>query len=225
MNEKFFQKWSPSMAYILGFTMADGNVLAKGIGNYSGDGHVLRYCIHLKDKCVLEYIRHQLQSSNKIYERKYTGSDGIYREQCELVINNKNMIYDLINLGVIPAKTGFEKIPENIPTKFIPDFIRGFFDGDGSICISTQLCKSNNKIYRYHNLKFISASKIILEQIKQYFDIDNKIIHTKKEHCYRYQIASYKNIKTIYSIMYYNGFDFCLKRKYDKFVEGGYVDG
>jgi len=42
------------------------------------------------------------------------------------------MIMDLMSLGVIPGKTKNPILPE-IPREYLPDFIRGFFDGDGSV--------------------------------------------------------------------------------------------
>lgn len=37
--------------------------------------------------------------------------------------------------NVIPRKTGYAIIPPKLNRKFYPDFIRGYFDGDGSIWI------------------------------------------------------------------------------------------
>lgn len=220
MNEKFFDTWTNDSAYILGFLMADGNILCKGYINskYKGNGYILTINLHLKDKSILDYISSKLETKQpKI--RKIIGNDNIYREQASLVICNKYMILKLIEHGVVPNKTGKEIIPPTLPDIFFPDFLRGYFDGDGSIRNGQQLC--NGKIYGQYNLKFVCANSDLLKQFKlRLNNIGGKIISSKKDNCSRWQIQSKKDILKIKNIMYSND-RFCLNRKKEIFDKIG----
>lgn len=46
---------------------------------------------------------------------------------------SKEIWQALKNLSIEQNKSGHERIPKNIPSDFIPDFIRGLWDGDGFI--------------------------------------------------------------------------------------------
>ncbi|MFX0100433.1 MAG: hypothetical protein ACFFCS_12745 [Candidatus Hodarchaeota archaeon] len=80
--------------------------------------------------------------------------------------SSKQMRNDLVNLGCIPGKSKiielplFKKREENLA------FLLGYFDGDGQ--------KNTTKI--------ISGSRKFLQDIKEYYNLRNKII-TKKSNC------------------------------------------
>jgi hypothetical protein len=134
-----FDSWSAEMAYILGFAMADGSIRHKDY--CKSDGYALAFNLQLDDIEVLNFIKNRTQTKASVITRKFTGSDSIYREQCSIVISSKSMVERLISLGVVPQKTGKESFP-NMPEEFERDFIRGYFDGDGCIMITTQTCNN-----------------------------------------------------------------------------------
>lgn len=212
MNEKFFDTWTRDSAYIIGFLMADGNILCKNyIGsNYHGEGYILSINLHIKDIEILEYIAQELESKSP-KTRKFIGNDNIYREQAYLVVSSKYMILKLIEHGVIPNKTGKESIPSTLPDYLFPDFLRGYFDGDGSIHNGKQYWK--NKEYGQYNLKFVCANDKLLKSFKERLDnIGGKIITNTKDHCCRWQIQSKKDILKIGQLMYKDA-NFSLTRK------------
>ena len=55
-----------------------------------------------------------------------------YPNSSQLRLNSKILSQDLINLGCIPKKSLVLGFPE-IPKEYLCHFVRGFFDGDGSI--------------------------------------------------------------------------------------------
>lgn len=115
VNEDFFKKWTPEMAYVFGFICSDGCV------------HSNRNCcslhLHKKDLHIVEHIRSVMESNNPIH---------VYRDSCYLRINSKTLCDDLKSLGCKPRKSIVLQFP-NVPEEHLSHFIRGFFDGDGSI--------------------------------------------------------------------------------------------
>lgn len=53
-----------------------------------------------------------------------------------LEINDDNIVKDMISLGLHPNKSLTIDFPTKIPKDFLHSFILGYFDGDGSICLS-----------------------------------------------------------------------------------------
>lgn len=126
VNEDFFKTWTPDMAYTLGFIAADGSVQEST----KNKGPVLR--IASKDKEHLETIRNLLGSTHLI--REESNKNGSWSV---LAIYSKEIVDDLVSLGIYPNKSLTFRIP-NIPDEYMRHFVRGYFDGDGSIYVRTR---------------------------------------------------------------------------------------
>jgi len=112
VNQCFFKYWNSQMAYVLGFTFADGNI------------HHVALAWDLKsDVELLRKINRAMGSNYPIKKRK---------NSFRLRISNPFILQDVQKLGVIPDKTKTCLFP-NVPGEFFRDFIRGFLDGDGWI--------------------------------------------------------------------------------------------
>lgn len=113
---------SKEKAYWLGFLYADGCV-------HSNSNEI---SITSKDRDHLEKFRKAIKSNNKIGEsvdRRFSSLPKIYH----FSIKDKQLKSDLIKWGCVPNKSlSLTKIP-NIPRDFVSHFIRGYFDGDGSL--------------------------------------------------------------------------------------------
>jgi len=57
-------------------------------------------------------------------------------------INNEKLYDNLVNLGLTPNKSLTMQFP-NVPDEFVRHFIRGCWDGDGSVFVD----KSSRKMY------------------------------------------------------------------------------
>lgn len=212
MNKKFFDEWSSDMAYILGFIMADGNVRHKNYSNSKGCALCLN--LQLNDIEILDFIKDKIGTNANVCIYKYTGNDGIYREQCSLTITSEYMINRLIFLGVVPQKTGKESFPD-MPHIFERDFIRGYFDGDGCIMITTQTC--NGKQYPVRMFKITCANKQFLHVCKEKLKYTKNNVRYHGNNCYILETRNKKDILQIRDYLYYNDDIFSLKRKKDKF--------
>ena len=197
--DDFFKKWSVDMAYIAGFFIADATV----DGNYSIKIHLSQ-----KDTSILEYIRSHLSPNSPIIQidRNDIRTDKVYRT-CLLRINSSKMIKDLNKLGIIAAKSGQELLP-NCPKKYLPDLIRGIFDGDGSWNYNVY------KVGKRRKFDIVSQSKDLLKQIQNILGVG--IIRDCKN-VFRLQSQNKRDMEKIANFIY-NG-NFCLQRKYDKYLE------
>lgn len=131
INEDYFKVIdSEEKAYMLGFIYADGNV-----SDSSKDKHYrLRITLENSDIKILNIFKNLLgfEGDIKVRELKSNQRDTRGYYICELSVSNKILITDLVNLGVVPNKTFNIQFP-SIPQNLYKHFIRGFFDGDGSI--------------------------------------------------------------------------------------------
>lgn len=156
VNIDFFKKWSPQMAYILGFTFADGNVY----------GTTLSWDLK-KDRELLDEINQAMGSNYPIHKRKAS---------FRLRISNPVVVNDLQNLGVYPNKSSSIQLPM-IPPQLFSHFARGFFDGDGWIYIR----ESRNEI----SVGFSSGSEKFLSQlsnkITKTLDLTTNNLRTKSK--------------------------------------------
>lgn len=202
-NEKFFEKIdTEAKAYFLGLLYADGNVSNKKqttvrLTLIEEDRHILeQFKKELNYNCPLSYHK----SNNKKQKNTFT-----------LYICNYKMKENLINKGCIPKKSLILKFPtlEQVPIDLIHHFIRGYFDGDGCICIKGT---PNFSILSTENM--INNINIIFNK---YTNIGIKIprLHNNKINR-EYRISGNIQLKKIYDFLYKNA-NFYLQRKYNKF--------
>lgn len=215
-NNNYFQVIdSAEKAYWLGFIMADGNITVSKSNSYK-----FQLNISTKDKDHIYKFADHIQYTRKIVE--YEVKSGFNEEQYSLVtlkVDNKIFCENLIAHGIIPQKTGHERIP-NIDQKYLIDFIRGYFDGDGSISFFYRKDKPNTMCA---SIKIVCANKDFLidlrEVISQQCDITfspKSLQHTINK-ISSLEISSIQSIVKFFNTVYY---DNCLKlsRKYEKFI-------
>ncbi len=151
-REDFFEIIdSPEKAYWLGFIAADGGLRSPE----HGGGRRLTLNLSAKDKSHLILLNSVLGSSRPLRRWKSKGPNGGYR----LSISSAKMCRDLESHGIIPRKTFSLEPPTGIPSRLNLHFIRGYFDGDGSVYVH----KRSGRI----RAKITSASLGILEWIQE----------------------------------------------------------
>ncbi len=113
------------MAYVLGFIVADGCIIKR-------KGRIDSYVFNItsKDKSILLKIREALDSDHPI-GIKFNSQKLPYNQ---IQICDRKISRDLMNLGICPRKT-YNLKPIKVSDKYFPDYVRGFFDGDGSVYI------------------------------------------------------------------------------------------
>ena len=122
------------------------------------------------------------------------------------------MYQDLINLGCVPVKSMIIRIPA-IPLNLMPHFIRGYFDGDGTVGIYKNSSKWNTHTLRS---SFCSGSQEFLEAIFLFIPTNNKTIKKAKDrNLYSINLSVNDSI-SLYQYMYTNA-TIWLPRKREKF--------
>ena len=210
-DKDFFKTWSSDMAYILGFMYADGNIMEGKRGNHY-------VAIYTADDDLLVKMARCMQSDHKIAERiSDTGSN--FRIQ----IGSKEWFHDLGLLGLFPDKTARMRLPK-IPQEYFGDFVRGYFDGDGSVW-SGLMHKKRPTMTLTIQVTFTSCSQDYLQDLYSALQSvgirGGSIFVPKSANCARLTFSSNDALK-IYNIMYNAGHNLFLKRKkvvFDKFIQ------
>lgn len=133
-DENFFSSWTPEMAWVLGVIYSDGNLY------HYVDTNQYRLQIYQKEPELLDKVKSLMRCDARLYfnpRREYeNGVAGeIYTLQIQSQCTNQFFL-DLLRLGVMPKKSLTIEFPE-IPQEFVRHFIRGCWDGDGSVYIGT----------------------------------------------------------------------------------------
>ncbi len=207
VNKSFFKKWSSEMAYVLGFFMADGSLDVNPRGSHY-------FSIQICDKELLENIKKSLNSEHKIATRKGVGNES---NKYRLQIGSREMCDDLRKLGVNEYKTFTMGIPD-VPKKYVKDFIRGYFDGDGNVWVGV-MHKNRKKQTLVIHTAFTSCSLNFLNDLQNLLEekgLGRGCIYTRGNvYCLKYSIKDSLNLSRIM----YNGLNnnLFLQRKKIKF--------
>ncbi len=112
------------------------------------------------------------------------------------------MCDDLRDLGMRERKTKSLAVP-NIPRKFFPDFIRGYFDGDGNVWVG-YVHKDKATRLLVIRIVFTSCSMVFLETIKKRLedlDLYGGVLSKGKGNYYRLTHSIHSSLK-LYNFMY-----------------------
>lgn len=197
INNKYFDKIdSEEKAYWLGFIWADGCVYTRRNGRESG------LKITIKDKEHLEKFKNSIDFFGKIYIKKGSGfkPDSLHYT---ISICDKNIYCSLIKLGRNNG-IGIPKIPEKLKRHFL----RGYFDGDGSVYNTIKRPTYKGKEYCYNSLNVsIILNVTQLESFTEY--LNKKLIKYRirksRTDFMKYILIDTKNeVNDFYSLIYKN---------------------
>lgn len=208
INENFFeyQNQNSQSSYTLGLLASDGTVAQKEN----------MICIELqqKDREVLEQVNLALENERPI--KDYVRANGY--KNSKLYFYSKKIKNDLKFYDIIPNKTYLaQDFIKNIKINYFWDFIRGFFDGDGSIT------SANYSIRWQLDGLCLNTFQHIQNIMLNNFNIKTEISTTfDKYHInqiYRLYCYSQKKCKDIFNYMYQDQNCIKLHRKYNRFCE------
>ena len=203
-----------SKAYILGFIYADGFV---------GDEKFNNIVIAVNDLEILEFIAKEFKFTGNIRKTK---KGGFENSKCGYSLNfsSKIMASRLREIGLYPNKSlTIDTLPQ-IDKKLVRHFIRGYFDGDGSIVLShnTSYYKAIDGVIKYIYPTYcfmILGTKGFLEEIIKEAEFNYAKIHnTKSEKIKCIKINAKKEFNNIFKYLYDNS-TIKLQRKYNKWNE------
>lgn len=210
IDEHYFDKINtPEKAYILGFLYADGC--------NSPNKKSIRLSIKLDDIKILEKMAKVSNNNTPIkIEIKITkGKEGKY---AGLIWNSTYLSNQLYNKGLVQNKSLILTFPKWLDEELISHFIRGYFDGDGSISLSgngvqcsvvstkmfiDDLCKILDEKFNLHYTRSLASEKT-----------GNKITTVLK-------ICTQKDVK-IFLDWIYKDANIYLERKYERYYNNFY---
>ncbi len=221
INENIFHNWSNKMAYVLGIILTDGNV-ATNNGCIS---------ISMKEGDHLKKIKKMLNSEHPV---KYDKSKDIYY----FGFTRKKMSDKLFELGITNNKSLKVEFPD-VPDKYLSHFIRGVFDGDGSVFFEPSrkiplrvsstngsvsfIPRSNKSSLR---VSFTSGSKAFITTLESslhlHAGLPKRTIYERLQKRMSYYIRYCHEDSLKFFDYIYEGTDESvrLERKYQKFLEG-----
>lgn len=199
-NDNLFKVWNEKSAYILGYLEADGYFKQYDRSLY------ITFCTSIKDKNYLEYLYKIVECNKKIQIRNHKLSNGKIYQTIAFATNSREWKKDLEN------KYRIGKIPDCITEELLPHYIRGLFDGDGSVFWSTQAnCIRANIVFSSIELAENTAN-ILRPIVGSTLTVYKK---TSSDYCW-YINFSKNPTKKLYNYIYRKA-NFYLERKYLKF--------
>lgn len=145
------------MAYVLGYWYADGNIQSIP----KTRGHYIRVVSTDRDR--IETFKFLLQSEHVIIQEQFPDKR---KSRYILRIGNRKLFDRLIHIGMTPRKSLTMVFP-TVPTQYLPDFIRGYFDGDGCVFLEMRTGITQKKVVKRLQVIFTSGSKIFLDSLNE----------------------------------------------------------
>lgn len=213
----FEQIDTPEKAYWLGFIYADGSISKRNVFSIK---------LSIKDKEHLYKFKKDINSQHIIGEYEMNTKYGNIK-YCMFNIHSIHLCNQLQKLGVNENKTQECNFPDEsiLPEKYKWDFIRGFFDGDGSVYISNYKWKYRE--YHCLGVSFTGTENMlqsILQEIKKYCNTNTKVRkYYDGKPVYDLKFGGINLINNIYHLLYDNSTRW-LKRKrtvFEYFIEDG----
>lgn len=203
-NHNYFHEESANMAWLMGFLAADGSI--------EKDRNVIKLGLSSVDRDILEKIRQEINLKSEV--KNYITAKGF--SVSKLQWSSETHKKDLASYGIIPEKTFKLKPPYKLNKKYWIDYIRGYFDGDGSIVL-------NENNYNTLTWEIGSATKDILEFIRDFLTEEYgipyvNIYETQRKEKFYLLMYSTNSAIQLYNIMYYKEDILYLPRKKEKYT-------
>lgn len=203
VNAKYFDEVDNfKKAYWLGFIMADGYT-------YKTPNRE-KYELAIKIKSTdIDHLKEFAKDIEFPEEKIVIGSgkrNGNINYYCQLRTYNTHLVTTIMKKHkIVQNKTYVQCLPDSIPEKYISDFIRGYWDGNGSLGKdSWSAC---------------TMSYQLIESFAKYFDKNNIEYTTRKELCksgnYLHLIRIRNKSHEDFVKLIYPPEKYALKRKYD----------
>jgi len=178
------------MAYVLGVIYTDGNLRPNRFSNENPKEtiNLSRFTVYQKEPELLRKILHLMGSNAKL----------LFRVQplYYFHVNDEEIYDDLLKLGLTPNKSLTLQFPY-VPDSCLRDFIRGCWDGDGSVYFE----KDGSA-----NASFVSGSRRFVEALVSCLDrlgLPPRTIHVNKNmKSYYFRYSGDKQCSRLFDILY-----------------------
>lgn len=212
LNENYFETIDTrEKAYFLGLLAADGCIHKTIPGKRNTR---ISLSLKVEDKYIIDSLAKAIGFTGNV--RIITIRKGQYAGHqygCLLFTSDK-MAADLSKYSITNSKSSTLIYP-TIPEKFDYDFIRGYFDGNGSVFMSNEKHWRSGKVTPVIHFRFCGPQKL-LETIKDKLGVKGTL--TKEKKSFVYGLHCKRNVQaSIFFDKIYTDTNLYLKRKYDVF--------
>lgn len=192
-------------AYWLGFMFADGYIVNHE-NRYGEDSFGLTLAEDSLDS--IEKFKKSLHATNPIL---YDNSKSIGQPQAKIVLTSQKTVNDLIDKGCVKQKSLILQPPKKVPEKLLSHFIRGFFDGDGS------LMKYNYNNYPSYQIGFTTTYEMAI-WLREIFGKGDIRKEKRRDFTWYYSIGGNRQVLDICHYMYDEA-TIWMDRKYARYQE------
>jgi intein-encoded DNA endonuclease-like protein len=213
INENFFESIdTEEKAYYLGFCYADGcNTPSK---------NRLEVSLAKQDQDILEKLSRTLLCGN-LNIKEYKSKKKNTQDKIALYIINEKISQDLFKWGCVNKKTFVLKFPD-ISEDLQFHFIRGYFDGDGSLTINYRKFNGSSKETMVAYFSIVSTKEMLdkigafVSDLGVHFEINKR--HKKRDNNnFTLRISGNKQIKKVCDFLYRDA-NVWLDRKHDNYL-------
>lgn len=212
-NKDFFRVWSKEMAYVLGYTFADGAVYTNSRGSC-----YLEFTS--TDRELIYKVRKLLASEHKISLRKRSIDNPNWKNSYRIQIGGKELLSNLRKFGIIQNKRLVVKFPI-VPKEHRGDFVRGYFDGDGGVNFGKYKKSDRRRLGWSLGTHFTSGSKDFLIGLKSLLkeNLSGGCLYRKSDGSYSLTFSRHDSV-ALFKLMYHNtSSEMFLERKYHVFLK------
>ncbi len=204
-DDNYFKNQNSSMAYILGLIASDGSISKKE--------NLIAIQLQEEDRKILEQIKIKTKVERPLEEYTRVGTG-------HRIVSFRNWSAewkkDLKHYGIVPQKTFTLQPPFFLNKQFSIDYIRGYFDGDGSI----YKIDNQNRIF----FEIVGASKIIINWMRDILINQYHILLNSEQKetlmngtiIYKIKIGDKKELLKLYHLLY-DDKTLYIERKKEKF--------
>lgn len=209
INENFFESIdTEEKAYFLGFLYADAcNAPSK---------NRLEVALAKQDRDILEVFSRTILCGN-VNIREYKAKKKGAQDRVAVYIINKKISQDLVKWGCISRKTFFLQFPPISPGLY-GHFVRGYFDGDGSLTFS----KRTGTTKKDTNFSIVSTKEMLqfIQNLFSKLDVNsyiNKRHKNRKNNNFTLRVFGNRQIKKVCDWLYIDA-NVYLQRKYNHYI-------
>jgi len=206
-NVDFFKNDSAEKFYIVGLIASDGFV----------KGNIISFTS--KDYELAKFFADTIGFKNAIREETHKLTDKVTNSY-KVQFSSAEIVSILLKYGITERKS-LSFFPTNIPNEFLADFLRGVFDGDGSVSFG----KRKDTGALSNKFTIVTASEdfaIFMHKVFSELGVPiNKIVCDKRGNkLYSVSAGNRKSIASITTWLYGDKFEkFGLSRKKEKMIE------
>lgn len=217
INEDYFKTIdSVDKAYHFGLIAADGAMVKATKSTWT-----MTISLQERDAHILHKMKRDMEAENPIatYTQQHRGRDTEFYTQSRLLISNQKFCKHLFDKDITPRKSKtLVGLSNHVQEEFIPDYIRGFFEGNGSI---SRTITSGEQLRNYVSFR---GSEEILQDIKSSLGIEGGKIFfgkgsTPNTGTYTWRFGAKEDVIKFKDMIYHDKVgDLYFPRKKDNFL-------